>query len=738
MVAFDFGEVCVPIARALAEHDDVLLALPRRELEPVEGDIGPAVAVRAFHKPRLRQPLHQLRMCRRVLGAVRAFGPDLVHLQQGHLWFNLALPLLRPLPLVVTIHDHRPHPGDRGGRKTPVAAMQIAFRRADQAIVHAHRLKEEVVALRGLQAERVHVVPHVAVGAAHAAPAVEEDERMVLFFGRIWPYKGLEHLIRAQPHVTEAVPDAHFVIAGRGEPLERYRAMMRDPSRFTVLDEYVSPERRAELFSRAALVVLPYVEASQSGVVPVAYTFARPVVATAVGGLPEAVEDGRTGLVVAPGDPGALADAIVRLLRDPGLRRSLGAAGRRKLEREWSPERIAEQTREVHGRALAAVPRRERAARVDPARVRRAVLALHHWLTVTHWRGDGLVGPDCGIRFNYRAGRFVKSALPALPWRDELYYLQGQAYWILANQALLELTGDARCADLAGACARGILARQEEDGGWVYPNREWRGRVATAEGSWAAIALLAVHRRTGDAASLAGALRWHAYLETRIGYRRAPGGLAANYFAGRPGDPVPNTTAFVLRLLAELADVTSDGRFLAVAPELLGFLGVAQARDGELPYEVGADGRRPRLEHFQCVQYNAFQCLDLLRYSELTGDPAVLPLLEGLLAFLRRSVRPDGSVPYACERPDPQVSYHAAAVAAALHAGASVGGPGCGEASARALDHLLALQRPDGSFPHSRRDYGVLRDERSYPRHLAMLLTHLLAVVEVRAPAVTA
>ena len=98
MVAFDFGEVCVPIARALAEHDDVLLALPRRELEPVEGDVGPAVAVRAFHKPRLRQPLHQLRMCRRVLGAVRAFGPDLVHLQQGHLWFNFALPLLRPLP----------------------------------------------------------------------------------------------------------------------------------------------------------------------------------------------------------------------------------------------------------------------------------------------------------------------------------------------------------------------------------------------------------------------------------------------------------------------------------------------------------------------------------------------------------------------------------------------------------------------------------------------------------------
>ncbi len=77
---------------------------------------------------------------------------------------------------------------------------------------------------------------------------------------------------------------------------------MADSSRFSIINEFVSIERRSELFAAADVVVLPYVEASQSGAVPLAYAAEKPVVVTAVGGLPEAVEDGRTGLVVAPRD----------------------------------------------------------------------------------------------------------------------------------------------------------------------------------------------------------------------------------------------------------------------------------------------------------------------------------------------------------------------------------------------------------------------------------------------------
>jgi glycosyltransferase involved in cell wall biosynthesis len=201
-------------------------------------------------------------------------------------------------------------------------------------------------------AATVHVVPHVAIESADHQRVGDDDGRTVLFFGRIWPYKGLDYLIRAEPLITSRVPQARFVIAGQGEKLSRYREMMRDPGRFTVIDEFVSRKRRDELFAAATVVVLPYVEASQSGVVPLACAHEKPVVATSVGGLPEAVDDGRTGFVVPPRDERALADAVVRLLEDPALRRAMGAAGRRKLEREWSPNKVAEGTLQVYDLAL--------------------------------------------------------------------------------------------------------------------------------------------------------------------------------------------------------------------------------------------------------------------------------------------------------------------------------------------------------------------------------------------------
>ena len=333
-----------------------------------------------------------------------------------------------------------------------------------------------------------------------------------------------------------------------------------------------------------------------------------------------------------------------------------------------------------------------------------------------------------GIRLNYRVGRFVKSYASALPWRDDLYYQQTQAYWVLANWRLQDLTGDERFGRLACAATDGVLARQRPDGAWEYPNPEWRGRVATTEGTWAAVALLATGRRTGGEAYLEGALTWHRFLEEEIGYETVPGGLAFRYFADRQGASVPNNSADVLRLLAELADVTGEDRYLERAEGLLGFLAAVQRPDGELPYQVSSDGSPVRLPHFQCPQYNAFECLDLLRFRELTGDRRADPLIAGMLGLLRNKVGEDGRVPYACHRQHPRVTYHLGAVAAALQEGVRWGEEACAEPAVRALPRLVALQRADGTFPHSRQDYGFLRDDRAYPRTLAMILFHLLVL----------
>jgi len=200
--------------------------------------------------------------------------------------------------------------------------------------------------------ENISLMPHIQIGQECSAPVVQEDERLILFFGRIWEYKGLEYLIRAEPLISARVPDVRIMVAGQGEDFSRYARMMVHPKRFIVHNEFISEERTAEYFRRASVVVLPYIEASQSGVIPLAYSAAKPVVATTVGGLPEMVEDGRTGYLVAPRDTTNLADRLVHLLLEPTLRRQMGANAKRKIEEECSPEVIAQKTMDVYHRAV--------------------------------------------------------------------------------------------------------------------------------------------------------------------------------------------------------------------------------------------------------------------------------------------------------------------------------------------------------------------------------------------------
>lgn len=348
LLSFDFGEYCNRLASALAQEAQVQLLLPNQLAAPYLSMLDQSVNFQPFNHPRLRQPLQQMRMIYTILRYIGNFAPDVIHIQHSHLWFNFALPLLSRQPLVITIHDPRHHVGDRASQKTPQMIADFGYTRADQVIVHAKQLKQEVVQRLGIPGQNVHVIPHIAPSDDSAQNQVQEDDHLILFFGRIWEYKGLEYLIRAEPLITAQVPNARIVIAGQGEDFARYRRMMIHPESFIVYNEYIPYEKRTELFRRASVVVLPYIDASQSGIIPIAYTFEKPVVATTVGGLPEMVEHGRTGYLVPPRDERALADAIVRLLRDKTLRHQMGVNGKRKIDTECSPHVVAHKTLAVY------------------------------------------------------------------------------------------------------------------------------------------------------------------------------------------------------------------------------------------------------------------------------------------------------------------------------------------------------------------------------------------------------
>jgi glycosyltransferase involved in cell wall biosynthesis len=352
LVSFDFGEYCIQQANGTARFAEVLLMLPECEAREHLDALDSAVRFEPFVKPRLRQPLRHLSLARRLVRSIRRFQPDVVHFQHGHLWFNLALPWLRAYPLVATVHDPSRHLGDHASQKTPQFVMNFGYRRADRLIVHGEELRKRVATLLGTSVGRIHTIPHVSIGQDGGSPTPDAVENVILFFGRIWEYKGLEDLIRAAPLVAEAIPDAKIVIAGEGGDFERYRRLMVDPRRFVVHNRYITTAERDELFAQAAVVVLPYVEATQSGVIPVAYSFGKPVVATRVGALPEAVDDGVTGLLVPPRDVKALAAAVIEILGDPVRRRRIGAAARQKLDAECSPEVVGRQTVEVYRAAV--------------------------------------------------------------------------------------------------------------------------------------------------------------------------------------------------------------------------------------------------------------------------------------------------------------------------------------------------------------------------------------------------
>jgi glycosyltransferase involved in cell wall biosynthesis len=260
---------------------------------------------------------------------------------------------LRRFPLVLTVHDSQIHVGDALTAKTPQWVFDLACHQARERIVHAPQVKESLVNRLGIPAETVHVTPYTIVGDVEVTTAIEiHEEPLILFFGRIWPYKGLEYLIRAEPLITSVVPQAKIAIAGLGEDFSRYRRMMADPENFEVHNEFVSDEKRDDLFRRASVVVLPYIEASQSHVISMAYRYKKPVVATRVGGLPEMVDDGKTGFLVNPRDINALAEAIVRLMQNEQMRRRFGENGLRKVNVECAPEIVGRKTRIVYRRAV--------------------------------------------------------------------------------------------------------------------------------------------------------------------------------------------------------------------------------------------------------------------------------------------------------------------------------------------------------------------------------------------------
>lgn len=293
---------------------------------------------------RVRQPAG-LREAARLARIRRDFEPDVVHLQDS-VTNDLRLALASGLPrgrYALTVHDPVPHPGDEV-HPLPLKMVRRSLRRgASLVFVHSEALAEELAGTGDVRAP-IEVVPHGAASAEFRPPPSDS----LLFFGRMSYYKGLDVLLDAMAAVWAERPQTRLTVAGEGE-LPAHEAL-GDP-RVEVRSEHVPESEVAGLYEGATCVVLPYRQASQSGVGSLAMQHGRAVIATRVGGLPELVGE-EQGRIVPCEDPEALAAAILEVLSTAGLAERLGQGAAAAVEREIGWKVVAARTIEAYRRHL--------------------------------------------------------------------------------------------------------------------------------------------------------------------------------------------------------------------------------------------------------------------------------------------------------------------------------------------------------------------------------------------------
>ncbi len=305
---------------------------------------------------------------------LRAFGPDAVVIKY---WIPFFAPgffgvawLLRRRTrtrIVYILDNVIPH------EKYPLSAFltRLALRQGHAWIAQSEQVRRDFfTVLPAADPGAVVLAPHPVYdfgapgrrrpdrAAARAQLGLPAAARLVLFFGFIKPYKGVAHLIEATPRLRERYGEALQVLVVGDIYGERQsyhdlveRLGVRDVLR--LVEGFVPDEAVEAYFCAADLVVLPYVSATQSGIVQIAYNYDKPVVTTRVGGLPEVVIEGETGFLVPPADPAALAGAIIRFFDEEWSGRLAAGVAREKAKYSW--ERMA-QTIEVLAAGQAGKP----------------------------------------------------------------------------------------------------------------------------------------------------------------------------------------------------------------------------------------------------------------------------------------------------------------------------------------------------------------------------------------------
>lgn len=315
------------LCKALREHHDVEMITykvqyPRLLFKKEQKDFGnKSFAVDNTHYLiHTANPLNLIRSAAKI----KKMNADLIILQWWHPYFApcyyILTKLLKKSKILFICHNVFPH------ERFPMDHFlsKMALRQGDYFVVQSHQDEKDLLSIRG--DARYVVTPHPTYDAfkmqdmeketARSLLKIQDDTLMLLFFGFVREYKGLKYLLKAMPYIKEKMPTVQLWVVGDfGEDKEGYLELIEkeDLADNVVTVEGYIPDREVEkYFAATDLVVLPYISATQSGIVQIAYGFEKPVVVTDAGGLPDVVEDGKTGYIVHKENEQEIAEAVLK------------------------------------------------------------------------------------------------------------------------------------------------------------------------------------------------------------------------------------------------------------------------------------------------------------------------------------------------------------------------------------------------------------------------------------------
>lgn len=295
-----------------------------------------------------------------VVRSIKKGKPDLVIIQWWHPYFAPCYWLLesalgKKIQKMFICHNVFPHerfPFDR-------LLTKLVIKKGDAYITHSTSDAQDLLSIKPDAKYRIN--PHPTYNAFRLEGLTKEqareklqkraDEKLLLFFGFVREYKGLKHLLRAMPEIRTMLDNVSLMVVGSfGDDRDKYMQLIQKEQIedcVEVIDRYTPDNEVEKYFAACDLVVLPYISATQSGIVQIAYGFEKPVVVTNVGGLPDVVTDGKTGYVVEAEQPQQLAKAVIRFFEENKAEEMQEHVKQESYRFSW--DRMVENIEELYG-----------------------------------------------------------------------------------------------------------------------------------------------------------------------------------------------------------------------------------------------------------------------------------------------------------------------------------------------------------------------------------------------------